>query len=265
MSELHREFQGMMVTLTIPTEKTEKSDSNQPRSPITPSRSLNLTPSKSQIKFEENHMEEESKKDIPLSLSDLLPKEGLKVASSPTRTPGRSQYLATIPPYTPGIRKFQATPNTAIANTSFMVMNSLSNASPVRRISGGRTVGSLEFAVIAKGRFLLQERLGKGAFGEVYSGIDVETSEPVAIKVEHAEIHQLLREYEIASALVQHIGFPCPYYYGAVPEHRVNAFVMQKLGASLEDLFNSCNRRFSLRTTTLIAIQVVCFWCFSII
>lgn len=52
------------------------------------------------------------------------------------------------------------------------------------------------------------------------------------------------------------VGIPQAYYFGQEGLH--NILVIDLLGPSLEDLFDMCGRKFSVKTTCMTAKQMVC-------
>jgi casein kinase 1 gamma len=99
--------------------------------------------------------------------------------------------------------------------------------------------------------------LGSGNFGEIHLGRNTETHEHVAIKLEQTSTRtpQLAHEYRFYSMLGKHDGIPQIHFYGQAGS--CNALVMELLGPSLEDLFDLCSRRFSLKTVLMIGLQLL--------
>lgn len=110
--------------------------------------------------------------------------------------------------------------------------------------------------------YKLTKKLGSGAFGEIFHGINIKTNIEVAIKLEPASTKhpQLFYEAKIYQYLLSDTsvidkGIPNVYY--CVNEGEFNILVMDLLGPSLEDLFSLCNRKFSLKTVLILADQML--------
>ncbi|KAL9607348.1 MAG: hypothetical protein Q9167_007733, partial [Letrouitia subvulpina] len=88
-------------------------------------------------------------------------------------------------------------------------------------------------------------------------GTSIATGEEVAIKLEHVLIDPSFLEAEanIYRSLSGGVGIPRVHTY--LFECEYNAMVFDLLGPSLEDLFNFCGRRFSLKTVLMLADQLL--------
>ena len=106
-------------------------------------------------------------------------------------------------------------------------------------------------------KYRLGRKVGKGSFGDIFLGFHVSTGEELAIKLEkkNSAQPQLLRETRIYRALQGCAGIPLVRWFGVEGDY--NAMVMDLLGKSLEDCFNDCGRRFSLKTTLMLADQLL--------
>ncbi|EAL70559.1 protein serine/threonine kinase [Dictyostelium discoideum AX4] len=107
------------------------------------------------------------------------------------------------------------------------------------------------------GKYRISRKIGGGSFGEIYLGTNISTNEEVAIKLEPAKaIHpQLLFESKLYKIFQGGIGIPAVKWFGFDGDY--NIMVMDLLGPSLEDLFNYCGRKFSLKTVLMLGDQML--------
>ncbi|KAI0462729.1 casein kinase I [Komagataella kurtzmanii] len=107
------------------------------------------------------------------------------------------------------------------------------------------------------GKYRIGRKIGSGSFGDIYMGKNLISGEEVAIKLENvkAKHPQLAFEARVYKALAGGLGIPFLRWYGQECDY--NAMVIDLLGPSLEDLFNYCNRKFSLKTVLLLADQLL--------
>ncbi|KAH9597377.1 Protein kinase domain [Trypanosoma melophagium] len=109
-------------------------------------------------------------------------------------------------------------------------------------------------------RYRIGQKIGSGSFGEIFRGTNIQTGEPVAIKLEqvktrHPQLAFEARFYHILNAGGGAVGIPNVLYHGV--EGEFNVMVIDLLGPSLEDLFSFCSRRLSLKTTLMLAEQMI--------
>lgn len=111
------------------------------------------------------------------------------------------------------------------------------------------------------GIWRIEKKIGGGSFGELYHATNVNNGEKVAVKLERikSKCPQLLYEAKLYSLLhktkQEVLGIPRMKWSGTEGDY--NILVMDMLGPSLEDLFNFCGRRFSLKTILMLADQMI--------
>jgi casein kinase I homolog HRR25 len=107
------------------------------------------------------------------------------------------------------------------------------------------------------GKYRLGKKIGSGSFGDIYLGVNIISGEEVAIKLESVKAKHPQLEYEskVYKTLAGGVGVPFVRWYGTECDY--NAMVLDLLGPSLEDLFNFCARKFSLKTVLLLADQLI--------
>ncbi|KAK4054011.1 Palmitoylated plasma membrane-bound casein kinase [Microbotryomycetes sp. JL221] len=135
---------------------------------------------------------------------------------------------------------------------------------------------------IVGGSFKVGRKIGEGSFGVCFEGVNLVTNQVVAIKFEprKTDAPQLRDEYRSYKVLngcgvstisakgfyfvscnqnltmfYVAVGIPQAYYFGQEGLH--NILVIDLLGPSLEDLFDMCGRKFTMKTTAMVAKQMI--------
>jgi len=110
--------------------------------------------------------------------------------------------------------------------------------------------------------FKLVRKLGSGAFGEIFQGINPKTNQEVAIKFEdintkHPQLFYEAKLYQYLLKDSNSVDKGIPQIHYCTTEGKYNIMIMDLLGPSLEDLFNACNRKFSLKTVLMLGEQML--------
>ncbi|KAI8837785.1 casein kinase-1 [Chytriomyces cf. hyalinus JEL632] len=105
--------------------------------------------------------------------------------------------------------------------------------------------------------FKVGKKIGEGSFGVIYEGLNILTNLPIAIKFEprKSDAPQLRDEYKTYRLLANSLGIPQAYYFGQEGLH--NVLCIDLLGPSLEDMFDLCHRKFSVKTACMVAKQMI--------
>ena len=103
------------------------------------------------------------------------------------------------------------------------------------------------------GVYTATEAIGKGTFGEIFSGKDTKTSRPIALKFASKQDRslQLLKECKVYRSLNGALGFSPVHHFGQHASSSV--LVLDLLGASLEDHLTALKRPFTLKTVLMVA------------
>jgi len=127
------------------------------------------------------------------------------------------------------------------------------------KIKSSQSQSSNEYEIPIGEHFKLnaKKKLGSGAFGDIYLGINSKLGEDVAIKLESIKSKnpQLIYESKLYMSIAGGTGIPNIHWCGS--QGNYNIMVIDLLGPSLEDLFNFCKRKFTVKTVLMIADQML--------
>lgn len=110
--------------------------------------------------------------------------------------------------------------------------------------------------VIIDGKYKILKKLGEGSFGKIFSGINNNTKEEVAIKIEQDSNSSVLKnEARMYTALREIDGIPNIRAWGK--EGKFNYLVIDHLGKSLEELKNNSSGKLSLKMVLIMGLQMI--------
>lgn len=106
-------------------------------------------------------------------------------------------------------------------------------------------------------RYRIGKLIGKGSSARIFSGINLENGQQVAMKIEytHNGSTHLQHEYNMYRCLEGIAGIPKVYEICQRNEDLI--IVMEYLGPSLEWLFKYCEKKFSLKTICMIGKRMI--------
>lgn len=111
-------------------------------------------------------------------------------------------------------------------------------------------------------KYKLIKKIGSGAFGQIWKAIHITNKKKVAVKIEDLDTkhQQLYIECKIylwfhsEASVIAH-AIPSVIYYGT--QNGKNVMIMDLLGPSLESLMSKLPKKFSVKTTLMLADQMI--------
>ena len=104
-------------------------------------------------------------------------------------------------------------------------------------------------------KYKITNIIGKGSFGNVYKGINIQTKELVAIKVESKKSNSnLLKKETHFLSMLKGYGFPKIISYGYYGNY--NIMIQELLGFNLLNV-KSCIQRFTIKDLSMMGIQIM--------
>ena len=99
--------------------------------------------------------------------------------------------------------------------------------------------------------------IGEGSFGKCFKGINIKNNEEICFKIEKKTSQKTFLKIEshALESLKGGKGIPDFYLFGF--SDNFNILIMELLDKTIENIFEKNNHNFSIKTTCVIAIQLV--------
>lgn len=113
---------------------------------------------------------------------------------------------------------------------------------------------------VIRNNYIIQSSIGKGAFGEVFKAIRIRDGINVALKIEQKTLDatRLIPEYKIYKKIIKRgCKSIIPKIYGFIQTTEYNIMVMELLWQSLDEIFTTTGKKFSIGTVLSIGIHII--------
>jgi len=99
--------------------------------------------------------------------------------------------------------------------------------------------------------------IGEGSFGKCFKGINLQNNEEVCFKIERKTNTKSFLKLESLALEDLKGGKGIPDFYLFGYSENLNILIMELLDKTIENVFEKNNHNFSIKTTCIIAIQLV--------
>ena len=99
--------------------------------------------------------------------------------------------------------------------------------------------------------------IGEGSFGKCFKGINIKNNEEICFKVEKKTSQKAFLKIESQALETLKGGKGIPDFYLFGYSDNFNILIMELLDKTIENVFEKNNHNFSIKTTCIIAIQLV--------
>ena len=99
--------------------------------------------------------------------------------------------------------------------------------------------------------------IGEGSFGKCFKGINLKNNEEICFKIEKKSSQKTFLKIESQALETLKGGKGIPDFYLFGYSENLNILIMELLDKTIENVFEKNNHNFSIKTTCIIAIQLV--------
>jgi len=99
--------------------------------------------------------------------------------------------------------------------------------------------------------------IGEGSFGKCFKGINIKNNEEICFKIEKKTSQKTFLKIESHALEDLKGGKGIPDFYLFGYSENFNILIMELLDKTIENVFEKNNHNFSIKTTCIIAIQLV--------